>query len=85
MPKIEPEIIKQWREEFKLRTEQIETDANAEVFFINLNFLINLKKGRRVERGGQSGPRQVLCRSRRENGKDGEAESRIGGGVEGRE
>jgi len=30
MPKIEPEIIKQWREEFKLRTEQIEADANAE-------------------------------------------------------
>ena len=31
MPKIEPEIIKQWREDFKLRTEKIESDANQEV------------------------------------------------------
>ena len=31
MPKIEPEIIKQWREDFKLRTEKIEADANQEV------------------------------------------------------
>jgi len=30
MPKIEPEIIKQWREDFKLRTEKIENDANQE-------------------------------------------------------
>ena len=31
MPKIEPEIIKQWREEFKLRTDKIEADADQEV------------------------------------------------------
>ena len=31
MPKIEPEIIKQWREDFKLRTEKIEADASQEV------------------------------------------------------
>jgi len=30
MPKIEPEIIKQWREDFKLRTEKIEADASQE-------------------------------------------------------
>lgn len=30
MPKIEPEIIKQWREEFKLRTDKIEVDADQE-------------------------------------------------------
>lgn len=30
MPKIEPEIIKQWREEFKLRTDKIEADADQE-------------------------------------------------------
>jgi len=30
MPKIEPEIIKQWREEFKIRTDKIEADADQE-------------------------------------------------------
>ena len=31
MPKIEPEIIKQWREDFKIRTDKIEEDANSQV------------------------------------------------------
>ena len=40
MPKIEPEIIKQWREEFKLRTDKIEADADQEVHKIQLLSLL---------------------------------------------
>ena len=31
MPKIEPEIIKQWKEDFKIRCEEIEKKADEEV------------------------------------------------------
>ena len=37
MPKIEPEIIKQWREEFKIRTDKIEADADQEVKLVCLS------------------------------------------------
>ena len=49
MPKIEPEIIKQWREEFKLRTDKIEADADQEVtmklLFLIFNILFRLMNG----------------------------------------
>jgi hypothetical protein len=36
MPKIEPEILIKWREEFKLRTEEIENNADREVNFLRI-------------------------------------------------
>ena len=39
MPKIEPEIIKQWREDFKIRCDEIERIADEEVR--NLRLRIN--------------------------------------------
>lgn len=31
MPKMEPEIIKQWRDDFKIRCDEIEANADEEV------------------------------------------------------
>ena len=40
MPKIEPEIIKQWREEFKLRTQKIEEDSDLQVKMHHFVYLL---------------------------------------------
>ena len=40
MPKIEPEIIKKWREEFKQRTEDIESEAETQVIDLEHHFTL---------------------------------------------
>ena len=61
MPKIEPEIIKQWREEFKLRTDKIEADADQEVKEIIYSTQIFLTSLAPSETHSQykEGPREV--------------------------